>query len=213
VAGIVPAQMTELIKTMSAIKDRAVTVGIDLPPALDRSDAKSFLDQFMKVIGDKGALVNEVAVSGRLPGDVRSVLRSRGVMIRPVQKTKPFLPKNDQAAVPMVMNSEVAAETLNAVFYSVAGDAGAISDPFAKDYMNLLKIAAAVHLADLTAGRPELRAKPELLKAELLKRLNLFEQTGGKGMVQMNARGLTISSIAVRAYLEMKARESLERAA
>ncbi len=114
------------------------------------------------------------------------------------------------------MNSSSSAdEAFNAVFAPVTADVSKSADPYLREYVDLLKVVAAIHWADITSGKnAALLKQPVLLKAKLLKRLFVSEQSRVQDLIQMNASGgFTIMSASVRLYLQMRAEASIAAAA
>ncbi len=214
VANIVPAQMKLLIDTLANIKG-SLTIGLDLGTGKDAEIGSAVLEQLIKAIGERSGIVNELAVSGKLPGPARQTLKSRGINDRPIRPNQSFIPINAQDAVPLVMSSSAANGVIHQVFYPIVGDRGAVTDTLVNDYANLLEVVAAIHCADIISRQPNLLKQPELLKAELLKTLFRQEQGAVENLIQVRAggRGFTVSSAAVKVYLEMMAKQSVEKAA
>jgi methylase of polypeptide subunit release factors len=214
VANIVPAQMKLLMDTLANAKG-SLTIGLDLATGQDAEIGAAVLEQLLKIIGERSGIVNELAVSGKLPGPARQALKSKGINDRPIRANQSFIPINAQDAVPLVMSSNAANGVIHQVFYPIVGDRGAVTDTLVNDYANLLEVVAAIHCADIISRQPNLLKKPELLKAELLKTLFRQEQGAVENLIQVRAggRGFTISSAAVKVYLEMMAKQSIEQAA
>jgi len=214
VANIVPARMKLLMDTLANAKG-SLTIGLDLSTGQDAGISAAVLEQLLKTIGERSGIVNELAVSGKLPGPARQALKSKGVNDRPMRPNQSFIPINTQTAVPLILNSRAANGVIHEVFYPIVGDRGTVTDTLVNDYANLLEVVAAIHCADIISRQPDLLKKPDLLKAELLKTLFRQEQGAVENLVQVRAggRGFTISSAAVKVYLEMMAKQSIEQAA
>ena len=211
---VLPAEMVRLIGGLSAVeKGSAYTLGAEVPKT---GESRMLMEKLVRVLSERAGLVNELAISGRSPGAELLDLKDRGIAVRQTNFTKPFEPRNAQSVVPVVMNSSSSAdEAFNAVFAPVTADVSKSADPYLREYVDLLKVVAAIHWADITSGKnAALLKQPVLLKAKLLKRLFVSEQSRVQDLIQMNASGgFTIMSASVRLYLQMRAEASIAAAA
>ncbi len=213
IVRILPSAMAKLIQSLSVIKDHSYTIGVEAPSSGEKT---VFMEQLLSVLSQRAGLVNEIAVAGRLDGEGQSSLRKLEIVVRPVIPNRPFIARNNQTAVPMVVSSaEAEISSFNAIFHPIMSEADGMTDPFVREYTDLLKVVAAIHLAELTTRNSKLLNQPQLLRAELFKSLNIAERAELQNLIQMNTsgRGFTISSVAVKIFLEMQAREAILRAA
>jgi len=207
---VVPVEIAKLIKTLSLIgHESSLTVGLRAPA---KGFDSEFMKMFLEVLAQRG-VVNEVAVSGQLNG-YQKQLTALKIATRSVRRLgDPFIPRNSQNAVPMIMNTDdrSVVDLLNEIFSPVMSDAEEVADPYVREFTNVLKIVAAIHIADLSKRIKD----PGMLKAELLKRLNIAERTELQNLIRMDAsgRGFTVSSAVVRIFLRMRAEESIAQAA
>ncbi|HNX68846.1 MAG TPA: HPr family phosphocarrier protein [Candidatus Omnitrophota bacterium] len=213
VAKVISMERKVLLANLENVKDRGLAIGLDLTAGAEVQRGQVLLNQFMKVIDTRGAIVNELAISGRLSGLNPAELLAKGVRVRQIPANGSYSPLNDQAVVPFVTNFSGKGSMVREVFYRITGESA--GNALVRDYMALLEVVAAVRLADIISRQPQLLRQPELLKAELLKALFRSEQQGIEQLIEMNAsgRGFVISGVAVQKFLEMKARESIARAA
>jgi len=219
-----PAQIRALLQSLSFIKDRAFTLAPDLASWSDASGSRAFMDQFMKVVSERAALINDVAHTGKMDSKDRKVLQANGAIVRPLSSvSRQFESINKQLIVPLIQGAKAARQApIHEIFYPVNADGtGEVSNPFVNDFVNCLEVVVALHWADITSrfsDRAQLDAllknPAELakLRAELIQRLNLFENAGEK-MIQLTASGLTISRAGAQVYLEMMAKQSIDSAA
>ena len=124
---------------------------------------------------------------------------------------------NEQEAVPLVVAFEALQENINGMFLPFEGDLTDVEDPLVSDYVELLKTIAAIHAADILTSSlkngKNLLKQPDLLRAELLKRLGQVENFKDMITHSESRNGFTIQGVAARAYLEAEVARSVARAA
>ena len=100
---VVPVEIAKLINTLSLIgHESSLTVGLRAPA---KGFDSEFMKMFLEVLAQRG-VVNEVAVSGQLNG-YQKQLTALKIATRSVRRLgDPFIPRNSQNAVPMIMNTD-----------------------------------------------------------------------------------------------------------
>ena len=119
-----------------------------------------------------------VLVQGKVKGDFNQQVLGRGGQVWSVRSARQNLDEllGNQPDAAMVMTREASRGGLSNILRPFFLDLESISDPDARRLAITILSVAAVHYARIVSADPALRLKPELLKAELLRKLQLFEK-------------------------------------
>ena len=212
---VMEQQMSDLINTLSIIKDKTFTLAVALPEGASQTDVGAFLKQFVTVVKENRGLISEIPYNGKgqLPTNVQNELQETGIHLRPTNLKQAIIPMNDQEVIPLVIVASLE-QKIHEMFYPIQGDASQVEDPLVVDYIQLLKSVAALHLADLVTADRSLLQDAARLQAELLARLQIFDEAFANILERdEDGWGFTVKATVARAYLVMKAAESVKQAA
>ncbi|HTL48408.1 MAG TPA: hypothetical protein VL688_10170 [Verrucomicrobiae bacterium] len=208
------AESAKLLATLASLTHKGYTLGMIPPSESEAAGKKSYFETLIQIARDYG--VNEIGTDWKkVPADVYEKLRALGVNPRHLDPRRPFVPLNDQELVPLLVVTQLLEGLdFSKFFMPIRGDVSGIQDPLVVDYTELLKLVAALHLIDLVAADPALLKKPAELQAQLLGRLQLFDQRF-QGVITGDADGwgFTVQGKIAQAYLEAMAREAVKQAA
>jgi len=215
-ANVLRNESELLLNSLGQIQNKALSLALALPDAEETGIAAPFFAELVRAMKKHEDIVKELIHDGQIPAEVHQQLRTLGTSnVRRTNLKQSVIPINSQSGVPLVVVRELLGISANPMFYPIQGTGQRYDDPLFTDYMNLLKVVTALHLADLLAsGDPVLTQDTEKLKEELLRRLNLFEgPLAGIIMVNQSANGFLISGLLAKAYLIQKAMSTVARAA
>jgi len=212
------AEAKALLASLERVsKDQTYTIGAILP--LENNQVgPEFLTAMVRTLKNRDVLDGVIAAGKGAPmSQLMEVLRGV-VPIRQVPPNhKPLILNDQQKKVPMVFGADKQLifkiyQTLNESFFPVSADSSKEDDPFIRNYVEVLKVVAAVHTADLMAHYPELLTNPEELKQKLFERLFVAENQF-VNMLQVSGQGIGVSSTVARVYLSWKAAQAAAEAA
>ncbi len=206
--------LLKTIKEPTDQKEKSYTIGIIFTGGEGPLGQTSFTNNFLKALG-KDASIRTVAISGKFTSEVSNRLKEAGKQIRPVSQLSRPLVLSDQEIVPTAIVGEEFKDKLHEYFLPFWIERGSVDNPLVQDYAEQLQLVALAHTAKILDEQPELGSDPENLRAELLRRLALFEDFGS--LIQVGQRwgryGFVISAAIARAYLEHQAELRISQAA
>jgi starch synthase len=207
-AEVVKAEKAAVLETLKNIQARQVSLGVHAS-AGSQNQNRALLEAHAAF---PELQINELLYNPDAPREmVRELTDALGAVPHDHDLSRPAEIRNRQPGVAVLVSSQDADNLFDALFWSFQIDAENSQDPLLDDYVETLKVAAALHLTDLIAGRPELRLQPKLLEGELLSRLNL--DPAFFRIVSLSQQQIRISSAAAQIYLQAQASKLIEAAA
>ncbi len=172
----VQAVMNDLdsgLDQISGAVSRKFAVGLVLP---DGKIDDHFLAGFLSGL-DKG-VVGELLKDGRVPEVFRKGLSDLAIQVRDVHVEKTNAIQSEQAEVPAAfLGSKIAINEMFLPLFLNPADLEALQrkNPEAARWIGKVVSRALIHMADLSQDE-NYRGKPQEIRDELLRRLNLFER-------------------------------------
>ncbi|HXV28524.1 MAG TPA: hypothetical protein VD913_06110, partial [bacterium] len=192
--------------------DMKYTVGLILPENKDEYDGQFSAGNFVKTLN---ARIGTVAIAGKINPDLSNALKKHGKIIRPLSNLKRSLSDIDQSAVPAAVVGRSELRKIGQGFLPVWLDLKGVDDPFVRDYSGQLQAVIVSHLAEILHEKPEFINQRSELRAELLRRLAVFEGFGS--LITTGERfgqtGVVISGVIAQAFLRHRAEIRLRSAA
>ncbi len=191
--------------------DKAGTVALVLSESLGESLAANFVKGIEKTNLESVALIGK----GQAAADLANRLKPYDINVRPLSNLRRSLGKDEPAAIPTGIFDRRFHSQIDKTFLPFWIEQGSVGSPLVKDYVEGLQIVALFHTAQILQTKPELLKDRFGLRAELLKRLALFE--GFDSIVSVDTwqgqSGFAISAVAAQAYLEHRSQLRIRQAA
>ncbi|MBN1688300.1 MAG: leucine-rich repeat domain-containing protein [Candidatus Omnitrophica bacterium] len=176
--------------------NQSFAIGAVIPEEFDEELMPAFFEGFVSGL-DASQVGEMLQDGGRLPQHVVGQLKGVGVQTRAVDVHRPLVLRGDeQDFVPMAMLTGDDAGILHDTFQPLFVDRieELRQDPDTLRWLGKLTSRALIHMADLSEDI-KLKTDPDMLKAELLRRLNLegydelitLSQKGGRLAFGINA--------------------------
>jgi len=195
--------------------ENSFAIGAVLPEILDPGLMPEFLKGFLSGL-DRGRIGEILQDGGKLPDAFVRQLKELGISLRNVQLTRAqVLRGDDQFFVPVAHLDAQKNTPFHEMFRPLLIDQieKLKGNPDALKWLGKLTSRALLHMADLLADK-ELKTSPVLLKAELLRRLNL---EGFDDLISLSQKGgrmsFEINAVAAKLAFEHLVRESIAQAA
>jgi hypothetical protein len=205
-----------LLQQLAQYQNRARSIALALPEDQEIIEGSPALVQLLEALKQHKGQVNEMILNGKLPASYLARLQAEGGVdfVRATKMNRTVMTMNDQSSIPLIVLGKIQS-TINKLFAPFRNEISndIAKDPMTIDYVELLRVVAAIHYADIVSSKDfSADLSGEALKAELLSRLQRFGDSFEQ-ILQKEGNGWTIKASVAKAYLEMRIAEAMAASA